>query len=92
MEWLFWLSNNIHSALRMLFYPETYRDRPRTETVQELRNTQEKSPTKLFTLIGQEISHTESQLRNSYPNILRCIYWFVCGGLHLLIGQYNGLV
>ena len=77
MTWLFWLSNTPLGALRMLFYPETYLDRPTTDTVQELRNAQEKLPATLFTLFGQEINRMENQLRNLYPYIFE-VYFLFC--------------
>ena len=80
LTWLFWLSNTPYPTLWMLFYPETYFDRPIKETLQDLHKAQKRSVTPLLTLIDQENSSEYRRLINSCPNIFQlhlvvCLRW-----------------
>ena len=76
IKWLFWLSNTLHSALRMLFYPEKYIDAEAVAT-NALRQTQKQTLLSLLDLIEKAMQTDPVFATSTPPNVIK-IYLVIC--------------
>ena len=80
LTWLFWLSNTLHPALRLLFYPEKYIDSDPAHSI-ALRDAQKQRLTSLIDIIAEECSNNDILKYDNAPNIL---HFYLCTSLRWL--------
>jgi glutathione S-transferase len=76
IKWLFWLSNTLHPALRMLSYPEKYIDAEAMAT-NTSRQAQKQTLLTLLDLIEKTLQTDPVFATSTPPNVIK-IYLLVC--------------